>query len=105
MVFLFITVMELNNSWDSAFKYYSKIKSYNQIWDEMESAYKYASDLFYLDLSELYYGYLIVLPLTVEGEIERERLYREEEIGRYGAYEKNFTFNGVTYLAILVNNN
>lgn len=50
--------MELNNSWDSAFKYYSKMKSYNQIWDdrnEMESAYKYASDLFYLDLSELYY--------------------------------------------------
>lgn len=99
--------MELNNSWDSAFKYYSKMKSSNQLWDErdeMESAYKYASDLFYLDLSELYYGDLIVLPLTVEGEIERDRLYREEEIGRYGAYEKNFTFNGVTYLAILVNN-
>lgn len=99
--------MELNNSWDSAFKYYSEIKSYNQIWDErdeMESAYKYASDLFYLDLSVLYYGDLIVLPLTVEGEIERERLYRDEEIGWYGAYEKNFTFNGVTYLAILVNN-
>lgn len=72
--------------------------------NSLDSAYKYASDLFYLDLSELYYGELIVLPLTVEGEIERERLYRDEEIGWYGAYEKNFTFNGVMYLAILVNN-
>lgn len=77
------------------------------VWEEKEerdAAHKYASDLFYYDLAELYCGDLIVLPLTKDGEVERERLYKEDDIGRYGAYEKNFEFNGVVYLAILVNN-
>jgi len=45
-----------------------------------------------------------ILPLTVEGEIELKRLYNEDWIGQYGAYEKNFEYNNETFLAVIVNN-
>ncbi len=37
-------------------------------------------------------------------KIAKEKGFNESCLYWYGAYEKNFTFNGVTYLAILVNN-
>jgi len=66
--------------------------------------FEYALKEFEDKLSYLYYGSLIVLPLTPNGEIERINLYGEPRwINEYGAYEYNFNFNGETYLAILVN--
>lgn len=65
---------------------------------------RYAENFFASELAELYYPDLYVLPLTADGEIERVRLYSEDEIGMYGTTEKNFKFNGETYCAILVNN-
>jgi hypothetical protein len=75
---------------------------------------EYASELFKDELSGLYYPDLIVLPLTQEGEEQREWLinYQHDEDGkllhqsvfRYGATEHNFEYNNETYLAILVNN-
>lgn len=75
---------------------------------------KYAYELFKDELSGLYYPDLIVLPLTKEGEEQREWLinYQHDDNGkllhqsvfRYGAYEHNFEYKGETFLAILVNN-
>jgi hypothetical protein len=75
---------------------------------------KYAYELFKEELDTLYYPDLIILPLTPEGEEQREWLinYQHDEDGkllhqsvfRYGATEKNFEFDNETYLAILVNN-
>ena len=75
---------------------------------------RHAADLFKEKLDQLYHPDLIVLPLTPEGESEREWLvnYHHDSDGklvhqsilRYGAEECNFEFEGVTYLAILVNN-
>ena len=65
---------------------------------------QHAVKLFELELSELYYGSLYILPLTQEAEMYREMLYKEGDIGRYGAYEINFKYKNETFLAILVNN-
>ncbi len=72
--------------------------------DVSREVVQHATKLFELDLSELYYGSLYVLPLTQEAEMYREMLYKEGEIWRYGAYEINFKYKDETYLAILVNN-
>tara|TARA_R110001592_G_scaffold152313_1_gene379703 strand:- start:708 stop:974 length:267 start_codon:yes stop_codon:yes gene_type:complete len=75
---------------------------------------KYAYDLFKEELDKLYHPELIVLPLTKEGEKEREWLinYQHDDdgnlihqsISRYGAEEKNFEYKGDIFLAILINN-
>ncbi len=75
---------------------------------------KYASDFFKEELDKLYHPELIVLPLTKEGEKEREWLinYQHDDDGnlihqsifRYGAEEKNFEYKGDIFLAILINN-
>jgi len=75
---------------------------------------EYANKLFKEELDGLDYPDLYVLPLTPEGEAEREYLinYHHNENGklihtsiyRCGAYEHNFEYEGETYLAILVNN-
>jgi hypothetical protein len=65
---------------------------------------RYAALKFENELSQLYYGDLYILPLTVEGEEYRMMLFEKYWIGQYGAYEINFTYNGEVYLAILVNN-
>jgi len=75
---------------------------------------KYASELFKEELDQLYYPDLIVLPLTQEGEQQREWIinYQHDDEGnlihqsvfRYGAHEHNFEYKGETFLAILVNN-
>ena len=75
---------------------------------------KYAYKLFKEGLDTLYYPDLIILPLTQEGEEQREWLinYQHDEDGkllhqsvfRYGPTEHNFEYNNETYLAILVNN-
>ena len=75
---------------------------------------EYALEKFKYDLNTLYHADLIVLPLTPEGEAEREYLmdYHHDDDGRlthqsvhrYGAYEYNFEYEGEPYLAILVNN-
>jgi hypothetical protein len=75
---------------------------------------KYASDFFKEELDKLYHPDLIVLPITKEGEKEREWLinYQHDDDGnlihqsilRYGAEEKNFEYKGDMFLAILINN-
>lgn len=75
---------------------------------------EYAYELFKEDLDQLYYPDLIILPLTQEGEEQREWLvnYQHDEDGKllhqsifhYGAKEHNFKYNNEIYLAILVNN-
>ena len=75
---------------------------------------KYAYDFFKEELDKLYHPELIVLPLTKEGEKEREWLinYQHDDDGnlihqsifRYGAEEKNFEYKGDMFLAILINN-
>ena len=75
---------------------------------------EFAYRKFNTELDGLYYPDLYVLPLTPEGETERERLYSyqhddkgnliHQSIARYGAYQYNFTFENELYLAILVNN-
>lgn len=75
---------------------------------------EYANEYFKEELNNLYHPDLYILPLTVEGEEQREYLinYHHDSKGnlmwqsvyRYGAYEYNFTFENETYLAILVNN-
>ncbi len=75
---------------------------------------EYALDRFKEQLDALYHPDLIILPLTIEGELQREYLYDyhhddngnliHQSINRYGAYEYNFKFDDGTYLAILVNN-
>lgn len=52
-------------------------------------------------MDQLYHPDLYVLPISPEGEAELERLYAEDN---YGAYKKNFVYQGETYLAIIVNN-
>jgi len=64
----------------------------------------FAKEKYKLELDQLYHGELVVLPLTQEGEEQREHLYETQRIGRYGCDEYNFTFKGNVYLAILVNN-
>lgn len=66
--------------------------------------YKWANEHFKHGLDNLYYPDLYILPISIEGQIELERLYSEYHIGRYGAYECNFTYEGELYLAVLVNN-
>lgn len=76
--------------------------------------YEYALKKFEEELSYLYYPELIVLPLTPEGEEEREWLINtqhdadgnmiNQSILRYGCSEHNFEYEGDTFLAILVNN-
>ena len=76
--------------------------------------YKYARDKFKEELDVLNYPDLIVLPLTKEGEEQREYLINYQfdisgklihsSIYRYGAYEYNFEYNKNIYLAIIVNN-
>lgn len=76
------------------------------IWDnkkEMFAIYEYAMEYFKWELSSLSWGTLYVLPLTVSGEIERERLDKED-VFMYGCSEEYFKYNGETYIAILVNN-
>ena len=72
--------------------------------EEMNNVSEYATTLFHEKLGDLYEGELIVLPFTLEGNIEKTRLYDEEEIGKYGAIEENFTLNGKDYIALLINN-
>jgi len=72
--------------------------------EEMNNVSEYATILFHNELRDLYEGELIVLPSTPEGNTEKARLYEEEEIGKYGAIEENFTFNDKHYIALLINN-
>ena len=75
---------------------------------------KYAYDLFREELDRLYYPDLIILPLTPEGEIQREWLinYHHDKQGRiihqsilrYGAHEREFKYQGDDFIAMLVNN-
>ena len=69
-----------------------------------EGVVEFAEKHFKEELDCLYYGRLVVLPLSIEGQIELERLYDEEAIGNYGCTEVNFTYNNTTYLALLINN-
>jgi len=69
-----------------------------------KNVYEHANELYKEDLDMLYYGDLYVIPITLEGEEYRMYLYEECWIGSYGAYERNFTYGGEIYLAILVNN-
>ena len=64
----------------------------------------YALEKYKEEMDCLYYADLYILPLTIEGEIELKRLYDEDWIGKYGAYEKNFEYNNETFLAVIVNN-
>ena len=66
--------------------------------------YEFAFNKFKQEIDKLYHADLYVIPLTVEGEAERERLYDENSISRYGAYEINFKYDNETFLAIIVNN-
>lgn len=54
------------------------------------------------ELVALEYSSLFILPLTVEGEEERKRLYNDCLIGRYGSSEKNIIYNNESYLTIIV---
>lgn len=72
--------------------------------DLPEGIYEHANKLLENELSYLYYPNLYILPLTPKGEEQREYLYNECEIGRYGTYEYNFHYKNETFLAILVNN-
>jgi hypothetical protein len=65
---------------------------------------EYAMRRYKEEMDCLNYPSLYVLPLSVEGEVELERLYNEEQIGHYGAYEKNFEYDNETFLAVIVNN-
>lgn len=65
---------------------------------------EYALNKYKHEMDCLYYADLYILPLTIEGEIELKRLYDEDLIGQYGAYEKNFKYNNETFLAVIVNN-
>ncbi len=76
--------------------------------------YSYANEYFKEKLETLYCPDLYILPLTTEGEQQREYLINYHHNGkgeliwqsiyRYGAYEYNFIFENDIYLAILVNN-
>ena len=67
---------------------------------------EYARKLFKWELDQLNYPSLIVLPLTPEGEEEREWLINyqydndgdliHQSVYRYGAEEKNFEYKGNT---------
>jgi hypothetical protein len=78
----------------------------NETWQEQLPAgvREFALNNFKFELDSLYYPDLYVLPLTPEGEQEREYLINELTIFRYGAHEVLFQFEGDTFLAILVNN-
>jgi hypothetical protein len=78
----------------------------NETWQEQLPAgvKEFAINNFKFELDSLYYPDLYVLPLTPEGEQEREYLINELTIFRYGANEVLFKFEGDTFLAILVNN-
>ena len=65
---------------------------------------EYAKDKFKHELDCMTYSTIHVLPLTIEGEIERKRLYFEDGVGNYGTIEMNFNYGGDVFLAILVNN-
>lgn len=69
-----------------------------------EGVVEFAEKHYKEELDCLYYGRLVVLPLSVEGEIELERLLDEEAIGNYGYTSNNFNHNNTTYLALLINN-
>lgn len=55
-------------------------------------------------LLDLYYPNLYVLPITPEGEVELIRMYNEEDIYRYGAYESTLKFNDDLFTVLIVNN-
>jgi len=64
----------------------------------------YAHQLYYEDLITLYHPDLYVIPMAPDGEIEREMLYNDYDISRYGCNEYTFNYNDNLYTAILVNN-
>jgi hypothetical protein len=87
------------------------LNEYRYNTDKIKTFLRYQNDV---ELDNLYYPDLYILPLTIEGEQRREYLYEyhhdpngnliHQSIHRYGAYEYNFNYMGEIYLAILVNN-
>lgn len=64
----------------------------------------FVKNKFEVELLNLYYPSIYIIPLSVDGEQYREYLQTEWQICEYGCSEYNFEFDNTTYLAILVNN-
>lgn len=54
-----------------------------------------------LDISDLEYPSLFIVPLTPEGELTREHLIFDLDIDRYGYFEHLFEFEGELYNALV----
>jgi hypothetical protein len=66
--------------------------------------YEYALCKFRYELELLMYPSLHVLPISVEGELELQRMCDEDNIGAYGISQINFEYDGDLFLAVLCNN-
>lgn len=66
--------------------------------------FKEASEFFSKEINELYYAEIMILPIDELGEQLREIAFNVLRIGRYGAYEFNFTYENEIYNVIIKNN-
>lgn len=69
-----------------------------------QRVYNAAGERFDNVLLDLYCPDMYVLQIHPKAEEFRNELYNEHMIGRYGAYEYNFEFEGELYVVIIVNN-
>ena len=79
-----------------------------------KGVYDHAYNMYAQEVNECDHGYIIILPLTPEGEARREYLmdYHHDDDGklihtsiqRYGMSERVMNFNGEDYNVIIVNN-
>lgn len=79
-----------------------------------DKLYAYVDTLFAEELATLCYPQTYILPVTPQGEVEREYLLNDQfddnddltwqSVRRYGCSEHTITFEGELYTVILVNN-